>query len=256
MLIIQNKKVKIIKLFLGIFLLFILLVRCNEDNQEFEDSLIEFEKYFSKNELDSFKKNDEETAYFTIKEGKNKSFESFFVNDSIGKKVSYFFEKNRIDDFDFMTDIMLICLHRKYHEMPYKLDELIEKKKWEYNDSYYCNKKRRQKAIFLFKYFELNDTIHIIQPIKDNHIYDILCPNTFINNHDKELLNLSGIVLNKKVISDSLYYTCRIKIINSSIEKFYPMEGNKTITLGDTITISFNDAFLDYSKHHDFMFSY
>lgn len=243
-----------IKLFFGINLL--LLVSCNNNENEFENALIEFEKYFSKKELNSFKKGPEETAYFTIKEGKNKSHELFFREDSIGKKISYFFEKNMIDDYDFMSDIMLICLHRKYHKIEYNLDELINKKKWEYNDSYFCKKKRKEKAVFLYNLLKPDDTLHLIQPIKENHIYDILCPNTFINNSDEELINLSGIVIDKEVVLDSLYFTCRIKLTNLSIEKFYPMDRNESISVGDTMTIYLNDVFIDYSKHRNFMFSY
>lgn len=243
-----------IKLFLAINLL--LFVSCNKNDNEFEKALIEFEKYFSKKELDSFKRDPEETAYFTIKYGKNKSHESFFREDSIGKKISYFFEKNMIDDYDFMSDIMLICLHRKYHKIPYNLDELIKKKKWEYNDSYYCKKKRKEKAVFLYNLLKPDDTLHLIQPIKENHIYDIDCPNIFINNRDKEFINLSGIIVDKEVVLDSLYFECSIKLINSSIEKFYPMVGNKQITKGDTMTVCLNRIFLDYSKHRNFMFSY
>lgn len=256
LLIIQKKTSKILKLFLGIGLLLFLFVRCSKNNDEFENGLIKFEKYFSKKELDTFKNNQEETAYITIKEGKNKSYESFFRNDSIGKKISYFFQKNRIEDFSFMTDIMLICLHRKYHEKPYKLDELIEEKKWEYNDFYYCEKKRKEKAQYLFNLFKLKDTLHLIQPIKEGHIFDINCPNTFINKNDEELINLSGIIVDKEVILDSLYFTCRIKLINLSIKKFYPMDRNETITVGDTMTVNLNNVFFDYSKHRNFMFSY
>lgn len=256
LLIILNNRTKMIKLFLGINLLLFLLISCNKNESEFENALNEFEKYFSKKELDTFKNDPEETSYFTIKEGKNKSYESFFRDDSIGKKISYFFKKNRIDDFDFMSDIMLICLHRKYNNKDYQLDELINTKKWEYNDFYYCEKKRKEKAIFLFNNFKKNDTLHLIQPIKKGHIYDILCPNTFINNNDKELITLSGIIVDKEVILDSLYYTCHIKLISSSTENFYPMDRDVLIGVGDTMSVYLNDIFLDFSKHKNFMFSY
>ena len=78
-----------IKLFLGVNLLLFLLVSCNKNESEFENALIEFEKYFSKKELDTFKNNREETAYFTIKEGKNKSYELFFRKDYIGIKLQF-----------------------------------------------------------------------------------------------------------------------------------------------------------------------
>jgi hypothetical protein len=256
LLIILKNRSKIIRLFLGINLLLFLLVSCDKNESEFENALIEFEKYFSKKELDAFKNDPEETAFFTIKDGKNKSFESFFRDNSIGKKIAFFFEKNMIDDYNFMSDVMLICLHRKYHKIPYNLDKLIKKKKWEYNDSYYCKKKRSEKALFLFKLFKQNDTLHLIQPIKEGHIYDINCPNTFINKNDEELINLSGIVVSKKVILDSLYFTCQIKLTSLSIEKFYPMDRDETITVGDTMTIYLNNVYFDYSKHRNFMFSY
>lgn len=241
------------KIFLLIFLLFF---SCNKNNSEFENGLIEFEKYFSKSELDTFRKNHVDTAFLTIKKGKNKSYESFFRDNPIGKKISSFFKKNRIDDFDFMSDILLICLHNKYNNKPYNLEELIEKKKWEYNDSYYCEKKRKEKAKFLYNILNKNDTLYLIQPIKEGHIYDITCPITFLNKEDEELIKLSGSVIDKKVILDSLYFTCRIRLTNSTKRKFYTLEGDKSKTIGDTITVYLNDAFLDYSKHRNFMFSY
>ena len=75
-----KKRNKLPKLFLGICLLFFLSVRCNKNksDQEFENGLVEFEKYFSKKELNTFKNDYEGTAFITIKDGKNKSYESFF----------------------------------------------------------------------------------------------------------------------------------------------------------------------------------
>lgn len=252
------RKSNVFYCFLVIILFNILTISCNKNENElkFENALTAFEKYFSKADINTFKKNPEKTAIIYIKEGKNKSYESFFRHDSIGKKLSYFFQKNMIDDFDFMSDIMLVCLHRKYNKKPYELDKLIKEKKWEYNDTYYCEKKRKEKAFFLFNLFKINDTLHLIQPIKEGHIYDIDCPNTNINNQDESLIKLSGIVVKKAVILDSLYFTCRIKLINLSTDKFYPMDREETISIGDTMTVNLNKAFFDYSKHNNFMFSY
>jgi len=257
-LIIPNKNNKIMKFIYVIYwLLFLLLMTtCSSSNSKYENALIMFENYFSEKELESFKNNSEKTAVFKIKEGKNKSYESFFRHDLAGKEISYFFETKMIDDFDFMSDIMLTCLHRKYNKKKYQLEDLILEKRWEYNDLYYCLKKRKEKAKFLYNSFSLNDTIYIIQPMKGDNAYDLDCPSTFLFNDIEEKLKIAGTILRKEVIHDSLYFVSHIKITSLSRKNFNSLEGKQSLKVGDTIKINLNHALFDYSKHQDFLFSY
>ena len=241
----MKKIIPILKLLIFIFITNFTSCKSQPDiitlPKNLDEAILYFQQKWTKQDLDSFKKQDEVLAVSELHFGVGRWIRNNWVYGERDTFFTNYFNSLGIFDADDISSIVLTSLHRTLNKKDIELDKQIEtyKKYWKAISD--RNEEKKIKAINTYNRFKIGDIISIYLPVDttdDERVaFFAEFPTTEWAFNPKQDLLIKGKIIDKSVISDTsnLFFKVKIQSLNNHNTNFF-MHTVK-IKIGDKIEL-------------------